>query len=685
MCCDMRKSDIAIAAVSACLVMALSGCAQGAGTGGSELSDGANAADWSSQEQASEEGIVLDVAGMDLDYSDRDLNAGYDETTAVYVALEGDTASIGTADDGTAAAGAEEGGSGAAGVAGGSAGAKSDDASAETGSAVAAAAVTVEGSAVTITAEGTYVISGSLDNGQLVVDVPDENAKVQLVFDGVAIHNETGPAVYVKQVDKCFISLAAGSDNRLTDGADYVLEEGSDEPYATLFSKDDLTLNGDGRLEVRSSYRHAICSKDDLVIGGGEYAVTSAEDALRGRDCVKIFDGSFVIEAGDAAVKSNNDEDGARGFVVVDGGTFEISAVGDAFHAETLLQVNDGVIDVLSCDEGLEGWQVTVNGGDIRVVSSDDAINAAAPDTAAGTVGANFTPGEAAGVMVPGVAPSGEAPAVPSGEVPAASGGEAAPSGEAPAAPEGAVPGGGRGGMMGGMMGGGNVLMEGANESCLVEINGGYLVLDAGGDGVDSNGYFTMSDGVLLVMGPVNSADGTFDYAYEATVSGGTVLMVGPAGMTQSFTSGDQAFFMAHTSGQAGQTVAVTDEQGNVLASMTATRQFSTVLASAPGMVEGETYTLVVGGIVADANADGFADGGTVEGGTSIEVAASKQGSANPSMGGMGGMGAAPGGMGGDAMPGRWGEGMPEGFDPGKRPEGVEPGMRPETSETQDA
>ena len=114
--------------------------------------------------------------------------------------------------------------------------------------------------------------------------------------------------MYVKQADKCFITLADGTQNALTDGAEYVLEDGSDEPYATLFSRADLTLNGTGALTVTSAYRHAVCSKDDLVITGGTYVVNAVEDALRGRDCVKIADGDFTLIAGGDGIKSNKDK-----------------------------------------------------------------------------------------------------------------------------------------------------------------------------------------------------------------------------------------------------------------------------------------------------------------------------------------------------------------------------------------
>lgn len=178
------------------------------------------------------------------------------------------------------------------------------------------------------------------------------------------------------------------------------------------------------------------------------------------------------------------------------------------------------------------------------------------------------------------------------------------------------------------------------DENCLIQINGGYTVLDAGGDGVDSNGSVEVTGGVLLVSGPADSANGAFDYDLTATVSGGTVLVVGSTGMAQNFTSGTQPFAFATASGNAGQSVAVVDGDGTVVASFTSPKQFGMVLASSPAFAEGGTYQLVIGGQVSGANADGYTDSGTVSGGTTTDITAS-----TTATGGMGGLGAGGGGM----------------------------------------
>lgn len=605
----MRKKIAACAVASALAASMLGACSSG-----DVSSQGAENELAESEGQA--ETLSADVGSMDFEYTERDLDPSYDETEAVTVSLGGSSA--------------QASGQG----------------------------VVVDGSVVTVGSEGTYVFEGSLDDGQIVVDVSDSE-KVQIVLNGVTVHNEDGPAIYVKNADKCFVTLADGSQNVLTDGSEYVLEEGSDEPYATFFSRADLTLNGTGALTVVSSYRHAVCSKDDLVICGGTYVIESVEDALRGRDCVKICDGSFVIEAGKDAVKSNKDDDPSKGFVSIDGGEFDIvagdegiqavtylrvmdgvlnidaaddalhsdveallsdgalnvAAGDDAVHAETVLTVYGGEIDVSACYEGYEAEKVYVNGGNTRIVADDDALNATAADLS------TSSEEESERAIDGGTPPSG-------------------------------------------MMEAGGV--GAGDENCLIQVNDGYIVLTAGGDGVDSNGSFEMNGGVLLVNGPADGENAALDYDLEATVNGGTIIAVGSRQMAQNFSGGSQPFSYATVDGQAGESVSVVSEDGTVLCSMQAARAFSSVVVSCSQFSEGQTYDLVIGGVVSEAGEDGWAEGGSVEGGSTTQITASTTAS-----GGFGGLGAdgegKPAGEPGDVREGSRGksfEGAPEGQAP---------------------
>lgn len=609
----------AIALLALSGVLAMEGCAAvSTDAENSAASEQAAAASASNVEYSSFEEVAaaFDESALDLGCSKRDLDASYDASSATVITLSGDSASVQGAGAQASAAGA------------------------------------------VISSAGTYIVSGELTDGQLLVDAGDDD-KVQLVLAGATIHNEDGPAIYVRNADKCFVTLDAGTENSLSDGSSYALEDDSDEPYATLFSRCDLTLNGSGTLNVTSAYRHAVCSKDDLVVVSGTYNISAVEDGLRGRDSVKVRGGVFTIQAGGDGIKSNKDDDPTKGFVSIDGGTFDIQAGDDAvqgktlvrlaggsltvaanddafhsdlemhllgasieagagddaFHAETKLTVDGGTVNVTSCNEGYEAEKIYVNGGDTHIVASDDGVNASAADLSddadADTVSSTLPNGG-----TPGAPGKGGGAATPDagGQAPAG----AQQGGSAPEPPAGDNAGG----------------VGQADSSCLIQINGGYLVVDSAGDVIDSNGNIEVTGGVLLVSGPTGDGNGAFDYDGSATVSGGTVLMVGSTGMAQSFTGGMQAFAMTSASGEAGQSVGVVDGSGNVVASFTATKRFGMVLASSPAFTEGGEYTLVIGGEVANANADGYTDSSTVSGGSETAVTASCTASAGMGVGG---------------------------------------------------
>lgn len=600
--------------MGAALATALAGCAQG---GQANQADGGASKD---AEAGSFAAIAaqFDADALDLAYSKRDLDASYDEASAVRIDLAG--------------ASAEASGAG----------------------------VRVEGSQVTVTQEGTYLASGALE-GQIVVDAGDED-KVQLVLAGVDVNNPQGPAIFVKNADKCFVTLAADTANALADGADYALAEGEDEPNAALFSKDDLAINGTGSLSVTGSYRHAVNSKDDLVITGGVLAVSAVEDGLRGKDCVKVKDGSFAIEAGGDGLRSSNDSDATRGFVSIDGGSFDIdagnkginaetyvrvaggalnvdaaddalhsnleglvsggqltiSAGDDAFHAETQLVLDGGDVNVTSCVEGYEAERVIVNGGAHGIVASDDALNAAVADLGEGGSSAG---GGAARPDAPADADGRGRGAPADAEAPAAKGAPPdarASDGEAARGERGPWEEGDGAAEPGGFAFGGG--MPASSDDCLIQVNGGELRLTAGNDAIDSNGHVEFNGGVVCASGPDGGMDGSLDYDKTAKVTGGTLLLLGSVGSTQGLGDSMQPLAIASVSGEAGQEVQFVSPTGDVLASMTAPASFRTVLVSAPSLGEGDACTVVVGGVATSVTVSTAVDetvgfGGGVHGG----------------------------------------------------------------------
>lgn len=200
--------------------------------------------------------------------------------------------------------------------------------------------VEVDGSKVTITGAGTYVLSGTLSDGQIVVDSDDKDS-VRLVLNGAEITCSNSSAIWVKD-GEMIITLADGTENTLTDGAEYTTDSEDDEPKAAVYAKDDLTFNGNGSLTVNGNYKNGIQCKDALKFVSGTYTITAANNGLVGKDSVSIKDGTYTITSGGDGIKSTNTDETDKGYVIIDGGTFTITAEGDGIQAETLLRVNDG-------------------------------------------------------------------------------------------------------------------------------------------------------------------------------------------------------------------------------------------------------------------------------------------------------------------------------------------------------
>lgn len=232
-----------------------------------------------------------------------------------------------------------------------------------------------QGNVVTISGEGSYILRGSLTDGQLVVDAADD-AKFQLVLDGAQITNAASAALYIKNADKVFLTTAQGTENSLSTNGEYVAIDENNIDGA-IFAKSDLTLNGAGTLTLNSACGHGVVSKDDLVVTSGTYEITAAGHGLSGKDSVRVADGTFTINSGTDALHSENDEDATLGFVYIAGGSFSVTAGDDGVHAGAALTVAGGKIDIQQSYEGLEGLSIDISGGEISLVSSDDGLNAA--------------------------------------------------------------------------------------------------------------------------------------------------------------------------------------------------------------------------------------------------------------------------------------------------------------------
>jgi hypothetical protein len=213
----------------------------------------------------------------------------------------------------------------------------------------------VKNSKVTITAAGTYVISGKLDNGQIIVDVQDKGT-VRLVLNGAEINSADNAPIYAKKAEKTIISLEAGTQNSVVDGTKYTLADAStNEPSAAIFSKNNLVINGTGKLTVKANYKDGITSKDDLKVLEGNLQITAADDGLVGRDLLAVKQGTITVTSGGDAMKSSNDTDTTKGIVAIENGTFNLKAEKDGIQAETSVLIADGTFNITSGGGSVNG------------------------------------------------------------------------------------------------------------------------------------------------------------------------------------------------------------------------------------------------------------------------------------------------------------------------------------------
>lgn len=285
----------------ACLVLASLMAAALAGCRGGDSNNKTKAAieEENSENGEAAQGVVLDVENM---FTARDKEIGYDESESTKISLS--EKEITALED----------------------------------------TVEIEDNTLTITQEGIYIISGTLADGQIIVDA-QKTDKIQLVLNGASISSSSSAPVYIKQADKVFITLAQDTENTLTNTGEFQAIDDNNID-SVIFSKDDLTLNGSGTLAINTEYGHGIVSKDDLVITSGSYEITAAKHGMTGKDSVRIADGSFVITSGKDGIHSENTDDASLGYVYIANGTFHITAQTDGIDGAAAVQADGGQFDI---------------------------------------------------------------------------------------------------------------------------------------------------------------------------------------------------------------------------------------------------------------------------------------------------------------------------------------------------
>ena len=416
--------------------------------------------------------------------------------------------------------------------------------------------VSIEDNVITISKAGNYTVSGSSENAQIVIDASDDD-EVSLTLSDLSLSCETSAPIYVKKAKQLTVTLEDGSTNYLSTTDEFVAIDDNNID-GVIFSKDDLILTGSGSLEIDSPYGHGIVTKDELTVEDGTYTMTCKKHGLSGKDGIRIVNGTFTL-----------------------------STQKDGIHTDGDLTIENGDINILESLEGLEGQTITILDGNIDIVSSDDGINAAgASDSSNSQSSDNFENQK------------GNAPQPPQNN----SDGQQPPQNDTdgqqpPELPDnqqqGMEPPTDNGNEFGGNAGGFDM---DADESCSLTISGGNIHINAGGDGIDSNGTFTMTGGTVFVEGPESNGDSALDYGISATITGGSFLAIGYSGMSQNFgTDSTQYSYMTtleSTIEEVPSTITLTDSEGNTILTQDTSKTYNCVIISCPELKEGSTYTL---------------------------------------------------------------------------------------------
>lgn len=275
---------------------------------------------------------------------------------------------------------------------------------------------------VTIDKAGYYILSGTLNNGQVIINA-SKTDKVHIILDGVTINCDTSAAIYVKQADKVFVTLANDSVNTLSNKKDFVAID-DNKIDAVVFSKDDITFNGLGTLTVNAAYGNGIVSKNDLLFVSGTYNITSKSSGLSGEDSVRIADGSFTVKSDKDSIQAENTEDTSKGFVYIAGGTFKLTSEGDGIDAAGTLQIDNGNFDIITAGGSANSTKLKnqgMPGGSVpdKSQSTDSNQSSDLPQGALGDGQQQPQGGDAGGGQMPSFEPNsqnGTPPTLPSGD-----------------------------------------------------------------------------------------------------------------------------------------------------------------------------------------------------------------------------------------------------------------------------
>lgn len=516
--------------------------------------------------------------------------------------------------------------------------------------------VKIDGNVITVTVGGSYIISGSLSDGRIVVNC-GENEKVRLCLAGVSISCSDNPPIEVLSADKVMLLLVDGTSNYVKDADEGYVDSDDDSDgqsgraNAAIFSASALTVNGSGSLTVESSYNDGIKTKKTLKIIGGEITVKAVGNALKGKNAVAVSGGTVTLTSDGNGIRSTEADDSTKGYVMISGGSVNITTAKHGISSEQYVIISGGTVDItttgteVSTDSssssdafggrpsgfgpGFDGGSglskikskgikagkaVSVIGGKLTVnstghaISSDGTVNISGDETylelhaESTAVRANSKGIKAEGDLVISggtviVGYSYEGLESKSGAV-AISGGSV----KITASDDG--------------------INASGNSTGSIQISGGSLFVNASGDGLDSNGNIYISGGVTCVAGPTSSGDGALDCGDNnnyISVTGGVLVAYGSVGMAE-YPSADystQCSIGTNLTVSQGTLVSLCDSDGKVVAAFVAEKNFQNVVISTSEITVGQTYTLSTGGSIDKGDtSDPVYTSGSVSGGT---------------------------------------------------------------------
>ena len=462
-------------------------------------------------------------------------------------------------------------------------------------------AVGINGNQAILQQDGTYIFRGTLNDGMIVVNA-SETSKIQIVLDGVDITSKTYAAIYVIEADKVVVTLAEGSDNKLSSGESFTQLD-SNNVDATVFSKADLTFNGAGKLHIESPAAHGIVSKDDLVFAGGTYTVNAAWRGIDANDSVRCAGTYLAVQSGKDAIRAKNDTDTTLGYVYINDAQMDISASGDGISASSNIQIDAGKFSikagvgvdlaanpnapsakslkasgnllVVNGEFNFESVEDTVNvngnlilaAGKFDVKSGDDAFHA---DKNFYAVSAEVKVTECyEGIEAVNVE-------IRAGKIDITSKDDAinAAGGKDSTGTDDAF----------------------ASATGSLKISGGETNINSNGDGFDVKGEFGMTGGLVRVSVSAKDGNSTYDYETGGDISGGVFIATGSSSVVSVPTATSQGVISVNAgSKEAGVEIKVEDESGTAVLIETPINDFEICIISTPKIVKGKIYKVFIG------------------------------------------------------------------------------------------